>query len=124
MRNHKGNDPRVYARERANGKTVNEIARDHGVTHQAVSDGLKRIKAQRFRGWDDKRCIYKNLRQWLNDNQFGLSELVIMMGFAQSGTNTGRLRSWLKGECYPSKKNIDRLLLISGLTYEQLWEVG
>lgn len=113
----------LYRAEREKGKTYREIAEMYGVTSQAVSIACGNQKGYQFRAWTVDRCVYPNLRNWLNENRVSLKEFIRRMDCLPSGTTEAKLRSYLNGKAYPRKKVIDRMLAITGLTYEQLWEV-
>jgi hypothetical protein len=46
---------------------------------------------------------------------------VEVIGMDASSTNYNNVYGWMRGRCYPTKKNIDRILEATGLTYEQLF---
>jgi hypothetical protein len=45
------------------------------------------------------------------------------MGLDLSSASYNNVYGWMAGRCYPTKKNIDRLLETTGLTYEQLFSL-
>lgn len=112
-----------YRDERAKGKTYTQIAQECGVSPQAVSRACADLGDGRFRAWTAQRCIYPNLRSWLNDNRVSLTAFIGRMGLAASGVTTSRFSDYFRGRCFPGKKTIDKMLKVTGLTYEQLWEV-
>ena len=112
----------LYRSERDKGKTYREIAEMYGVTYQAVAICCGRSKDGKFRAWTKDRCIYPNLRNWMNENRVSLKEFVRRMD-KTSGKSEAVLRSYLNGTTYPPKKTIDLMLEVTGLTYEQMWEV-
>lgn len=113
----------LYRKARAEGKTYAQIAEEYGVSAQAIAAACGRSNPASFRCWTPERCIYPNLRKWLNDNRVSLSEFIRRMDLEVGGTTTGRFSEYFRGVCYPTKKVIDGMLRVTGLTYEQLWEV-
>lgn len=113
----------LYRSERAKGKTYQEIAEMYGVTHQRVAQVCCRQKDSQFRPFTKERCIYVNLRNYLNENRISLSELIRRCNNTPNGMTLGRYGQYLRGESYPNKQTIDKILAATGLTYEQLWEV-
>lgn len=108
-----------YREARARGESYAEIAKRFGVSRQAVWQALNRKK----NNWQDispVECVYPYLREWLNEKQVTIPDFAQMVqGTRQSGSN---VRCWLEGTMYPSKKYIDKLLAVTGLTYEKLFE--
>ena len=121
MRKHPRRD--LYQIERENGKTYREIAEMYGVSFQAVAVSCGRSEDAKFRVWTKDRCVYTNLRNWLNENRVSMSEFIRRTGGIPSGGNTAGYGNYFRGECYPPKLTIDKILAVTGLTYEQLWEV-
>lgn len=113
----------LYRSEREKGKTYREIAEMYGVSFQAVACACGKQKDYQFRAWTKERCIYPNLRNWLNENKISCKEFVRRMGQVPSGGSDYSFRNYLSGEAYPQKRTIDKMLEVTGLTYEQLWEV-
>lgn len=112
----------LYVQERMKGKTYAQIAKEYGVCYQTVWNACKGMQSGRFRAWTKERCIYPNLRKWLNDNRVSLDAFVVRMGCINSGQAAARFSDYLRGRCNPTKKVIDGMLRVTGLTYEQMWE--
>ena len=111
-----------YLELRAQGKTCREIAELYGVTTQAVSQ----VIAQNgtgigFRAFNETACIYPNLRRWLNENKVSRQQLARLIGLVSYHYSANRVAGWLKGETDPPKWAIDKLLQLTGLTYEKLF---
>jgi transcriptional regulator with XRE-family HTH domain len=113
----------LYRAERAKGLTYREIGEKYGVSGQYIAMICGKSDGRNFRAWTEKTCIYPNLRNWLNENKVSLNEFVRRNGVEVAGNTAGRFRAYLNGRTYPPKKTIDRMLKVTGLTYEQLWEV-
>ena len=111
----------LYRKHREAGETYAQIAKRYGVSSQAVAAACARGQSGRFRAWTKEQCIYPNLRQWLNENQIGMTGLLCRLDILPTDSARGRYESYLKGRTYPQKKNIDRMLQVTGMTYEQLW---
>ena len=63
-------------------------------------------------------CIYKNLREWMNIHKINRAELTRR---CCEGTSNEVYRILL-GKYSPSKHFIDKLIAVTGLTYEVLFE--
>lgn len=108
--------------DRQSGMTCKQVAERHGISVQYVSmitsgccgtDDFKTVTPQ--------RCIYPNLRRWMNENKCGVPELVGRMYLSRESANVAKLRRILRGETIPTKDWIDSLIDVTGLTYERLF---
>ena len=113
----------IYREDRETGMTYREIAAKHGVSYQAVADALGKSDLTKFKPWTAERCIYPNLREWMNANKVSLREFVRRTEAVSAGSNLIRYAAYFRGDNYPGKQTIDKMLNVTGLTYEQLWEV-
>lgn len=119
MRKHPRAD--LYRAERLKGLTYLEIANKYGVSFQAVASSCGSQKDGSFKAWTKERCIYPNLRNWLNENKVSMKEFVRRMDCIPSGNVEGMFREYFNGKYYPKKGTIDKMLKVTGLTYEELW---
>ena len=111
----------LYMAARAEGLTYREIAEKYGVSHQAVSQAC----AQRmgyFKPYTKEEVVYPNLRKWLNENEISRSEFTRQLNRIPNSTSRTQVSEWFRGRCYPTKKIIDRIIAMTGLSYEKLWE--
>ena len=102
----------------AEGYSLTEIAKELGVTRQRIHQIVGGPDYKRF---TTAKVIYPNLRKWLNDNRITWRKLLTLMGVAYHASNIARYRSYFKGTSYPPKPTIDKLIRVTGLTYEQLF---
>ena len=109
----------IYRAERENGLTYDEIAEKYGVSRQCVGQACGKTNPKHFK--TIRNCIYPNLREWMNDNKVSRKELAIRMGLAGYANTQANLGNYLKGLNDPPKKVIDKLIEITGLTYEELF---
>lgn len=112
----------VYMADREQGLSYRQIAAKHGVSYQAVAQACSKYSPGHFRPFTAEQVVYPNLRRWLNENKVSRGEFIRRMGLLPEGPNFDRVRNWFSGRCYPIKKVIDKMLEVTGLTYEQLWE--
>ena len=112
----------LYFEEREKGKTYQEIAKQFGVSYQAVAVALGKHHPGHTRPLTEKQCIYPNLRRWMNENKISQAELIRRMGKMVGGRTSEMVRGWLIGRSYPKKPDIDILLKVTGLTYEELFK--
>jgi hypothetical protein len=59
----------------------------------------------------------------MNDNKVTRREFLRRMGLVTHNTNYERFNNILRGEGDPQKHYIDKMLEVTGLTYEVLFEV-
>ena len=115
-----GAKTRLYMEAREAGMTYREIAEKYGVSHQCVAQSCAQ-GGSRFRAHTESDVVFPILRRWLNQNKVSRAEFVRRMGKIPNSGEITKLSKWLKGECAPSKMQIDRMLAVTGLTYEQFF---
>ena len=98
-----------------------EIAAKHGVSHQAVAEACARQSPGRFRAYTPREVIYPKLRRWLNENRVCRSEFVRRLGNVPGSNTIHNVSDWFAGKYFPKKTVIDRILTVTGLTYEELF---
>ena len=76
---------------REQGKTYQQIADELGVSTQVVSFALKKTN-KNFKAFTEKRCIYVNIRYWLNKNQVTINEFITMLGLMVCESTRWRYR--------------------------------
>jgi hypothetical protein len=120
----KQNRTSLYIADRDAGMKYRDIAAKYGVSYQAVAQVCARNgkgAVARFRPYTAEEVIYPNLRQWLNENKVSRSEFMRRLGKVQSGKERSYISHWFRGHHSPTKKVIDNMLAVTGLTYEQLF---
>lgn len=103
------------------GYTVKEIAEKLGVSKTRIYQITYSRMLNSFREITPEMNIYPNWRKWMNENSVSIRLFCELMGLDLSSTNYNNVYGWMRGRCYPTKKNIDRILEATGLTYEQLF---
>lgn len=112
----------LYLSMRDEGLTYREIAARCGVTYQAVAQVCAQSRASQFRKIRPENCIYPALREWMNENYVSRAELYRRMhGVPCIGRAPYVLRDRLTGVSMWRMDEINRLLDITGMTYEQLF---
>lgn len=108
--------------DRAQGMRYEQIGKKYGISRQYVYQLIGGETKSRFKTLTEKDCIYPNLRKWMNENKVSRVELTRRLFGNGYANNQNYLCNWLKGKRYPLKKNIDRLIKVTGLTYEELFK--
>lgn len=105
---------------REQGYKQREIAEKLGVSNQYVSMVCGKSDPAHFQYVNDS-CIYPNLRDWMNENKISRKEFLRRMGLTGNPGNYERLASYMRGDAYPRKQYIDKMLAATGLKYEKLF---
>ena len=98
-----------------NGMTYEQIGEQFGVSKQAVHQLLNRAPGDYFQEGAIKRVKYVGLRQWMLENRVSITKLESLCGIS-------RKHRVLIGQAQPSKTTIDKILAVTGLTYEECFK--
>jgi transcriptional regulator with XRE-family HTH domain len=98
-----------------------DIVKMAGVSISYVYRLCGRNGHRKYRPLTEKDCIYLYWRDWLNERRLSKAEFLRMMEDAGTSVSYVTLSAWMKGTIQPSKKNIDILLNVTGLFYEDLF---
>jgi transcriptional regulator with XRE-family HTH domain len=122
MANRKHPKTDLYRSERANGLTLREIAAKYGVSYQRVHQACGKQGVGHFR--TNRAVVYPNICKWINTNKITTSELVRRMDLVVHAHNIDRIRNILLGRAEPRKHEIDKLIEITGMSYDELFREG
>ena len=113
----------IYRKLREQGMSYRAIAKECGVSYQAVAQVCAKSKETQFRKISQKGCVYPVLREWMNSNYVSRAELYRRMhdGHPCVGHAPYVLKERLTGKSLWRIDEIDRLLDITGMTYEELF---
>ena len=108
-------DQKVEAyRMRLEGSTLQSIADTFGVSKERI----RQILPGEGKSWSDdavlSRCAYPGIARWLFENRLNYSEFGGLIGFSQA-----TISRWMNGVNKLNKPAIDKILEVTGLTYEQ-----
>ena len=114
-------DQKVEAyRMRLEGATLQSIADKFGVSLERVRQIIPPIEGKTWSKdstWS--RCVYPGIGQWLYENRCTYAKLAELVGVPQ-----GTMSRWMNGVHKPSKPTIDKILKVTGMTYEQAFGEG
>lgn len=105
---------------RDQGLKYREIAEMFGCTPQYVSSVCSKRNPAYFIPIGSE-CPYTNLRKWMNDHKVSRAEFLRRMGLTVTTGNYERFNSYLNGACFARKPYIDKMLKVTGMTYEELF---
>lgn len=117
MRQHPKTD--MYIADRNSGMTYQEIADKYGVSRQCISQACARECKAKFRY--NNSCVYPALKEWINENQVTTAELLRQLDMVRHQNNYDRIHKLLTGKQELKKFHIDKLLEMTGMTYEELF---
>lgn len=121
-------DPKVVEREnniladRDKGMTYELIAEKYGVSKQQIHQICGKRNPAMFQFFDEQRCIYKPIRDWLNAEKISTAELVRMSGLQPVSQTIIRWRKLLNGMYEFRKRDIEILIKVTGMTYEEMFK--
>lgn len=101
------------------GESLASLGQKYGVSRQRI--------AQLVGGTGDRyytikrRSKYPGLDNWMVKNRITYAYLCKLMGYKPSVASQVRVGNICQGEIDPRKKDIDKLIKISGLSYEELF---
>ena len=104
------------------GIPIAHIAREYGITRTKVYDIIAETGQKHFRPVMPGRCIYVNLRNWMNKNRVSRDELIRRMGLEVNDSTRNKVKNFVCGRVYPSTYEISLYMEASGLPYEELME--
>lgn len=105
---------------REQGLKYREIAEACGVSKQYVATVCGKYSPAHFVPIGEE-CIYPNLRKWMNENKVTRVEFLRRMGYTPHNQNYYQFNRCIWGQKYPRKNYIDKMLQVTGLTYEELF---
>ena len=105
------------------GKTYQVIADAFGVSKQRVYQLIGSGDVRFFRHISTKSCIYKGIRNWMNDNKISMAEFVRRLYGNYTPRNQANTIRRLSGRVDAQKRHIDKILEVTGLTYEVAFEL-
>ena len=101
--------------------TYAEIADQMGVSKAYVALLLKdSVKKPNFHRWAWDSTPYPVLTQWMNEHQMSKMQLATALGYAPSSNSQYIVYRRMK-EGRLDKKEIDKLIQITGISYENLF---
>lgn len=106
------------------GVTYEEIGKMLGVSKQRVAQiAPAKIYSRFFREITPKQCVYTGIRNWMNENKITLSELSRRVYGNGTPNNYHQTTRMLRcGGDYTNKWMIDKILSVTGLTYEEAFK--
>lgn len=115
----------TYAEKKAlrdQGLTYREIGKRLGISYQAAYSGLyMESEGDYFHELTEKTCVFTKLREWMNENRVGVTELSRRIGDTETKKTFLRLRRTLRGEARMLKDDIDEILRVTGKSYEEMF---
>ena len=94
------------------GCTAEEVGNKFGITRQRVCQlfPIKKLRKEMA----SESCIFPNISKWMEQNDYGYTDIAKMCDF-----QVHKIQYSLKNDANITKLLIDRLLKITGMTYEE-----
>lgn len=106
------------------GLTYREVGERFGLTKQRVAQLIGKPDDRYFRTITPKMCIFSGLRKWLNENKVSRGAFVRKLyGGVYNRNSYARIWCFMDGTNDIPKRDIDKILSITGLTYEEAFKV-
>ena len=100
------------------GATFEEIGKAYNISRQRVAQIIGGRMKPHFTPIAPNKCIYPNVRKWMNDNRISKAELTRRLYGNTGSDNQHRVRMVLLGERKDMlKSTLDKYLEVTGLTY-------
>lgn len=117
-------DREKAAQMRRDGCTYEEIGAVFGVSRERIRQVLKNQVRCRKCSTDMEKIVYEGLYNYLMDNPKMTYPALAMVMFGGGTKTNNKLRNLLHGKnCTISKRSLDRLMALTGMTYEQLFKL-
>lgn len=102
------------------GMTYQQIADAHGISRQRVAQILGRCSPNRHRP-GRTYSIYPGVDRWMHENKMTYTEVARRLGYAVAPGTLSRINRIFTGVSEMSKSDIDKLISLTGKTYEELF---
>lgn len=114
----------IFIAEHNAGMTMKQIAQKHGLSAQRVHQliGGRTVETRNwFKEITPEACIYPRIRKWMNENRITRAEFTRRLWGNGHPELQSRLGKYLKGQANPLMRNINRIIEVTGLSYEELF---
>lgn len=101
------------------GMSYRQLAKMYGISFQRVAQILGKMNVSYFKKVTEQQCVFKGIRDYMNNNEISLSELIRRIYGNYHTQWANRVRLYLNGTNEFKKSFIDKVLEVTGLTYEE-----
>lgn len=109
----------VLREKREAGITLEEISKQYGVSKQRISQVISGKKKSYYRKKTRQLSVYPGLDRWMLEKGITYVYLNELMGFSKNSWQAIRKR--VRGESKLRKEDIDKLIRLSHMSYEELF---
>lgn len=103
---------------RFDGVSLQEIADHFGVTKEYIRKITPKVETKSVYRTKSGKCIYTNILGWMQKNRVCAKKLSKMIG-----VSTCTVSNMLKGKVNTTKNTIDKVLEVTGMTYEEAFYI-
>lgn len=109
---------------RREGWSLPAIAKNFGLSRQRVHQLIGKRDLQFFKMITEKQCVFKGLREWMNKKGVSRTELIrrIYGEHKYHPEISNRMYKYLTGRSDMKKSFIDKILEVTGLSYEECFK--
>lgn len=102
------------------GESLKQIADDLHLSRQRVSQLVMVVNPRSYKTVGE-RSVYPGLNKWMTENRITYVYLSQLMGYALHSGNQTKVRKLCLGKAEFHKKHIDKLIKLTGKSYEYLF---
>lgn len=113
--------------DRLAGMTYAEIGVKYGISRQRVGQIYGKYNKYNFKAIKESGCIYRNLRDWMNKNSVERADLLRRIYGRPVELTSAVMQKFyaiLVGRSPMLEEMVGRIAIITGLTYEEVLEIG
>ena len=114
-------DERIRA-QYMQGVRTDVLAKEYGLSRQRISQ-LVMGEDRDFKQTAVGRVVYTGLRRWMMENRCSFKRLAVRLGYAHSGSTNRMVANKARGRQDFCKTEIDKILAMTGMPYEEVFAV-
>ena len=107
---------------RRSGISLNEIGLKYNISRERVRQICGNRSYCGVLSAKLHKIPYLGLRHWLEENKYSMSEVCEKMGYSTHDSSRNFMSQLFCGKRQLTKNNIDKLLKITNMTYEELFK--
>ena len=102
------------------GDTLQTLADTHGISKQRVAQLVGAVRP--MKEWTKTYSVYSGIDSWMKYHHVTYCAFNVRLGYSPGATSQTNLKRMLMGETEPRKALIDKVLEVTGMTYEEAFK--